>query len=586
MGASGIPPSDASEGGPPYGGTSAVGESLRVNPRWSSGLLVLLALVAFAPGAGGDFIWDDDAHVTASRPVTDPGGLAEIWFKPGSVPQYYPLTHTSFWLEFRLWGDRPLGYHVVNLLLHAASSVVLWRVLVGLGFRGAWLAAAFFAVHPVHAESVVWISERKNTLSGLLALSATWAWLRWWRSEPDLPASRPGRSWWVSWLLFVAAILSKTITVTVPAAWLVVAWWKGDGRLRRREWLGVLPMVLVAIPAAVMTAWIEHQHIGAGRLDLGLSPVDRLLVAGRATWFYASKLAWPVDLCFIYPRWDIDSSESWQWVFPVAVLLVLAAVVWFRRRLGRGPAAAALLFVGTLTPALGFVDAYPMQFSFVADHFQYLASIPLLSGFAYLVVTRWYATHGGVVVLILLCLSVFHSRVFVNTSVLWSDVVKKNPGSALALTSLGNELGEAGSHRLAEQRHRQAIEVDPQFPDAWVNLAVELQGQGRGDEAFEAAGRAVELAPWLPRARVNLALGLKQRGRYDEATEHLEAAVAMDHRFAIAWWHLLALRWDRGDSEGMQKALSGLRKADPRMAAEWERTRPAGDGPDPAPVTP
>ncbi|MFP6770044.1 MAG: hypothetical protein VB859_17845, partial [Planctomycetaceae bacterium] len=159
-------------------------ELLRGDPRVAAGLLVLLVVCTYLPALGGDFLWDDDAHVTDSRPVVEAAGLAAIWIQPGSVPQYYPLTHTSFWLEYRLWSDRPLGYHAVNILLHAGSAVLLWRVLLGLGLPGAWLAAALFAVHPVHVESVAWISERKNTLSGLFCLAAAGAWLRWWRAEP------------------------------------------------------------------------------------------------------------------------------------------------------------------------------------------------------------------------------------------------------------------------------------------------------------------------------------------------------------------------------------------------------------------
>ena len=556
------------------------GEPLRVNTPVSAGVLVLLTVIAFGPGFGGGFIWDDDAHVTDSLPVVDPGGLPAIWLEPGSVPQYYPLTHSSFWLEYRLWGDNPRGYHAVNILLHAVSVLLLWRVLLGLGLPGAWLAAAFFAVHPVHAESVAWISERKNTLSGLFALASTWAWLGWWRAERGTSIAR----WWLALLLFAAALLSKTVTVTLPAAWLVICWWQ-RGRVGRREWLGVLPMLVLTVPMGLMTVWTEQQHIGAGRLDLGLSVPDRLLVAGRALWFYAGKLAWPVDLAFIYPRWSIDSGSLTAWLYPLMAMVLIGLLWWGRGRVGRGPLAAVLLFAGTLAPALGFVDVYPMQFSFVADHFQYLASIPLLTGAAWLIVTRWYASHGMALVLVLVVASFFRSQVFLDTSILWSDTVKKNPRSPLALTSLGNELGEAGSHQLAERRHRQAIEVDPRFPDAWVNLAVELQSQGRKDEAFESAGRAVELAPWLPRARVNLAMGLVERERYDEAVKQLEAAVDSDSRFVMAWAYLARIELTRNNEAGLNRAVEGLRPLDPRLAdrfaREFQQTRPHNDGSSP-----
>jgi tetratricopeptide (TPR) repeat protein len=539
------------------------GKPLQVDSRAAAGVLVLLVLAAYLPGFDAGFIWDDDVHVTSSRPVVESSGLPSIWLKPGSVPQYYPLTHTSFWIEYRLWGSDPLGYHAVNILLHAVSAVVLWRVLAGLGVPGSWLAAALFAVHPVHAESVVWISERKSTLSGLFALASTWAWLGWWRSG----AGRFRGRWWLAMLLFAGALLSKTVTVTLPAAWLVICWWRRGG-IGRREWSSVLPMLVLALPMGLMTIWINLPHIAGGHLDLGLSAVDRLLVAGRALWFYAGKLFWPSELAFIYPRWSIDSTSFTAWVYPLGVV-ALAGLLWCQRsRFGRGPLAAVLLFAGTLVPALGFVVVYPMQFSFVADHFQYLASIPLLTAAAWLIVTRWYATHGGALVLVLVVLSFFHSRVFSDSLTLWSDTVSKNPTSALALTNLGNELQAVGSHESAERRYREAIRVDPEFSYAWVNLSVELQRRGQRDEALEAASRAVELAPWLPVARVNLALGLEERGRYDEAAQQLKTAVARDGDLFEAWVHLARIELIRKNQSGVERAIEELWRLDPRRARE------------------
>jgi len=216
--------------------------------------------------------------------------------------------------------------------------------------------------------------------------------------------------WWLAMLLFAGALLSKTVTVTLPAAWLVICWWRVGG-IGRREWSSVLPMLVLALPMGLMTIWTEQHHISGGHLDLGLSAADRLLVAGRALWFYAGKLFWPSELAFIYPRWSIDSTSFTAWVYPLGVV-ALVGLLWCQRsRFGRGPLAAVLLFAGTLVPALGYVVVYPMHFPFVADHFQYLASIPLLTAAAWLIVTRWYATHGGALVLVLVVLSFFHSRV-------------------------------------------------------------------------------------------------------------------------------------------------------------------------------
>ena len=147
--------------------------------RWGLGLLLLTCL-AYIPALSAEFIWDDDDYVTANPVLQEGGrGLVRIWTEPTSLPQWYPLVHTTFWLEAQLWGMSPAGYHIVNVLLHGLSAWVLLIVLRRLEVPGALLAAAVFAVHPVHVESVAWVTERKNVLSLLFALLAVRAWLVW-----------------------------------------------------------------------------------------------------------------------------------------------------------------------------------------------------------------------------------------------------------------------------------------------------------------------------------------------------------------------------------------------------------------------
>jgi protein O-mannosyl-transferase len=130
-------------------------------------LLVVAVLIAYLPALQGGYIWDDNRYVTENPILPQPDGLAAIWTDPGATIQYYPMVFTTFWLEYRLWGLNPLGYHATNILLHALSALLLWAILRRLAVPGAWLAAALFALHPVHVESVAWVTERKNVLSGL-----------------------------------------------------------------------------------------------------------------------------------------------------------------------------------------------------------------------------------------------------------------------------------------------------------------------------------------------------------------------------------------------------------------------------------
>ncbi|HEX4200518.1 MAG TPA: hypothetical protein VHY59_03295, partial [Chthoniobacterales bacterium] len=342
-------------------------------------LLLILAAIAYLPALNGSPIWDDDAHITRPE-LRSWDGLAKIWTQPGSTQQYYPFVHTVFWLEHKLWGDAPLGYHLVNLLLHCISALLLLKILRRLEVPGGWLAAAIFVLHPVQVESVAWISELKNALSGVFYLSSGLVYLEFDRTRKLGP-------YLTAVALFLLGLLSKTVIATLPAALLVIFWWK-RGRLSfRRDALPLIPFFILGITAASFTAWVERTLIGAEGSAYNFSFVERVLIAGRVIWFYIGKLFWPLDLIFIYPRWEISQSIWWQYLFPVTVALTLAILVWVSRW-RRAPLAGMLFFIGTLVPVLGFLNVYPFRYSLVADHFQYLALlgivVPVSAGIALL----------------------------------------------------------------------------------------------------------------------------------------------------------------------------------------------------------
>ncbi len=338
--------------------------------RWAAVVLFLITLLAYLPSLSGGLIWDDDAHVTKPE-LRSWSGLARIWTEPAATQQYYPLLHSAFWIEHRLWGDSPLGYRLLNVLLHATAAVLFAALLRKLSVRGAWLAAFVFALHPVCVETVAWITEQKNTLSLVFYLAAALAYFRF-------NETRRGSAYALATAFFVAALLCKTVTATLPAALLVILWWR-HGRLHwRRDLLPLLPWVALGFGAGLVTTWVEFHLIGAQGEDYDLSLLQRGLLAGRVVWFYLGKLFWPVGLIFIYPRWTVEAVAAWQYVFPVGIIALIAALAWWTRK-SRGPLAALLLFVGTLIPALGFINLYPFKFSFVADHFQYHASLGIIA---------------------------------------------------------------------------------------------------------------------------------------------------------------------------------------------------------------
>ncbi|MFM9956208.1 MAG: tetratricopeptide repeat protein [Opitutaceae bacterium] len=529
---------------------------------WSLGALFAVifvaTLAAYSPALTGDFLWDDAGHVT-NPALQSWSGLWRIWCEVGATQQYYPLLHSAFWLEHRLWGDATVGYHVINVLWHVTSACLLVAILRRLAIPGAALAGLIFALHPVGVESVAWISEQKNTLSTVFYLAAALAWLRF----EDV--RRPAR-YGVASLLFLAALLTKTVTATLPAALLVVAWWR-HGRLSwRSDVLPLFPWLVFGVAAGLGTAWFESTHIGAGGDAFTLGVVERGLLAGRVVWFYLGKLLWPAGLTFFYPRWTIDALATWQWIFPGATVLLLAGLAWWSRR-DRAPLAAALLFGGTLVPVLGFVNVYPFVFSYVADHFQYLASIGMIAfltaaatrGFARLALPRWSGPVATAGVLVLLGGFTWQqSAMYRDVFALYETTLARNPSSWVAHLNLGTALDEAGETEKALPHLQRALELKPGFPETLNSLgnvlnrvgrspealplleqAVRLQPRfaaahntlgatlmalKRGEEGIAAFRRALSFNPALTLARVNLGWALANGGRVTEAIEQFEQA--------------------------------------------------------------
>src|SRR5207248_2820720 len=309
--------------------------------------LIAISALAYLPAWNGKLIWDDNRHITQPA-LRSWQGLADIWTRVGATQQYYPLVHSFFWIEQKLWGDSVVGYHLVNILLHSLGAVALLQILQRLKIPGAWLAAALFALHPVQVESVAWISELKNTLSGLFFFCSIHAYL-------NFDEQRSRVAYFGSLALFLFGLMCKTVIAPLPAIILVVLWWR-RGRLRLRDdVVPLLPFFALGIGAGLFTAWVERNFVGAQGSAFTLSIVQRCLIAARDFWFYLFKLLWPAKLTFIYPRWQISSAVWWQYLFPLALILLLA-VLWQLRKNSRAPLAATLVFLGLLFPALGFIN--------------------------------------------------------------------------------------------------------------------------------------------------------------------------------------------------------------------------------------
>jgi tetratricopeptide (TPR) repeat protein len=505
------------------------GSHFRLQQWLVAAALLAAVLVVYQPVWQGGFIWDDDAHVTCPE-LRSWQGLRHIWFTVGTTAQYYPLLHSAFWVEHKLWGDATLGYHLVNILLHAAAAVMVALILRRLSIPGAYLAAALFALHPVHVESVAWITEQKNTLSAVFYLAAMLVYLRFDRERKYL--------WYFGALaLFILGLLSKTTAATLPAALLVIFWWR-RGRLSwRRDVLPLVPFFVLGLTAGLFTAWVERKLIGAEGAAFELTIVERCLLAGRAIWFYLGKLFWPTELIFIYPRWHVSQAVWWQYLFPLAALLLLAGC-WALRRRWRGPLAGLLFFVGTLLPALGFCNVFPFLYSFVADHFQYLASlgvIALVAAGATLLLARWrpWTRRVGyaaclVVVAILAGLTRQQSRMYADVETLYQATIDENPGCWMAYNNLANAWAGRGRLNEAIANYRKALAIRPDYGNACVNLGVALERQGRVDEAIAQYRKALSITPDFVNAYVDLGAALERQGRLDEAVAQYRQALKVD----------------------------------------------------------
>ncbi|MYC80835.1 MAG: tetratricopeptide repeat protein [Acidobacteria bacterium] len=458
-----------------------------------------------------------------------------IWSWPSRIAleaHFWPLTYTTFWLEHKIWGLEPAGYHVVNVLLHLLNSLLVWRLLLRLAVPGAWLAAAVFAVHPVHVESVAWIIERKDVLSGLFYLAAVLVWLRF------LEQPRPWR-YGLALLLFVAGLLSKSIVVTLPAALLILQWWK-EGRVTARDLQRVAPFFLVAL----ITTAGDLYAVGSRYSLLEYSLPERMLLASQALWFYAAKLVWPTDLAVIYPRWDISLGAPWGWLY-LAAAATLAATLWLlRHRVGRGPLAGALFFAVTLSPLLGFVNFGYMEYSLVADRFQYLAGIGVIAVLVGAAIhgagtlsgrLKWGATGVAAVLLAVLGTTTWRQAGIYRDDVsFFSHIVALNPEAVKAHYHLSISLARAGRPEAALAAARIAMEKRPDHPDASAVLGSALITMEQFTEAERILRRALEIDPGHRSSRRHLARMLRVQGRREEALDAYRALVKIDPRYALA----------------------------------------------------
>ncbi len=493
--------------------------------------LLAAVVLAYQPVWHGGFIWDDDLHLL-DNPVLKPGGLAKIWV-PGSYVNYWPVTATAYWLQFEIWGLNPVGFHIVNIVLHAVSAILVWRILAHLKVPGAMLAAALFALHPVNVESVAWITQLKNILSLLLALLSVLLYLLY---------DERGKRWHfvLAIGLFLLSALAKGMLLTLPVVLLACAWWQ-RGRIGRRDVLRVLPYLLIGLLMVGVEVW--QQHLSAsGSVVRSDSLAGRAAVAGCAVWFYLWKLIWPVNLIFVYPRWSIDERSVLSYLPGVLLVIVLALAWWQRQSWGRPVVMLCVCYVALLLPVLGFVNIYFMEYSLVADHWQYAAMIVPCAVFAAAAATLgrrfWHRPAGYAACMALLAvlagLTWQQSRMYANVEALYRTTIANNPDCWLAHNNLGIVLAGRGQVDEAIDHYKTALRIEPDNAEAHNNLGIVLAGRGQVDEAIDHYKRALKIRPNYAEAHSNLGVVLGDHGQIDEALAHHREALKVKPDLAEA----------------------------------------------------
>jgi tetratricopeptide (TPR) repeat protein len=514
----------------------------------------------------GGFIWDDDRYVTHNHLLTAPDGLRRIWFSLDAPSQYFPLAYTVLRIERSLWDLQPAGYHWVNIFLHLGNALLVWRILLRLKVPGAWLAAGIFALHPVQVESVAWISELKNVLMGFFFLLTLLAWVEY----VDATSERR-RVFYLAALFFcVLALFAKSTACTLPAALLLILWLKKKP-IGRRALFEVVPFVLLALGVGSLAVWWEKYHQGT-RVLVSLAPIDRLLVATHAIWFYLSKIFWPSDLTFIYPQWKIDPANLFDYVWLLMLAVAGVAIYFGRRFFGRSVEVAALFFVTTLSPLLGFIMLYTFRYTFVADHYQYLASIGAIALTSAGLTTlsrsfknlQWLVFGGAVVILAgLSLLSWRQSAMYRDMETLWRTTIAKNPGCWMAYNNLGVVQLEKGNIDDAIDKYEQALRLHPAYPEAHYNLGSALLQKGYPDEAIRQCEEALKIQPNEPDAHIVLGNAFMAKEDVDRAIAHYMQALRIRPDDSNAHYNLAIAFQEKGETEAAAREYEKARRFEP-----------------------
>jgi Flp pilus assembly protein TadD len=530
--------------------------------------IVAAVAIVFAPVARHGFVNFDDPQYVSENPFISDGltlrGIA--WaFTTGYAGNWHPLTWISHMLDVQVFGLSAGAHHVMNVVLHTASALLLFLLLYRItsAIGRSWFVAALFAVHPLHVESVAWIAERKDVLSALFWMLTIWAYVRYVHRPAVAPYSLVG-------VLFALGLMAKPMLVTLPVTLLLLDVWPLRRTNTRRLIREKVPLFTLAIASSVVTFMVQQQA-GAVK-ELASLPVSRRVANALVAYVsYTGKTLWPTNLAAIYPY--PDSIAGWQ---VAAAIAALAIVTWLAVRVRRDHPYVLigwLWYLVTLIPVIGLIQVGSQP---IADRYTYVPLIGLFIIVAWgvpeilarrRVTTTVLAT--AAVVVVAACVVAARAQVdhWRSSVALWQHAVSVTTDNYRAQGNLGHALAAEGRRDEAIQHYSEAVRIRPSYAEAHNNLGLALARQGRIEEAIPHYAEALRLLPDYFEAHSNLGAALAGTGRYTDAINHFSIAARLQPEHPQAQENLVRAHYEfgralaeRGDiDQAIQQFLEALR---------------------------
>ncbi|MGA2796900.1 MAG: tetratricopeptide repeat protein [Thermoguttaceae bacterium] len=568
---------------------TSVSSALPLSAMVGVAVVILAVFIAYQTSIKGGFVLDDDNLMTENPLVKTLDGLHRFWCST-EAQEFYPVSNTTFWLEWRLWERNPVGYHVTNLILHIVDVLLIWVILRKLSIPGAFFAAIIFAVHPVNVESVAWIAQVRNMLAmTFLLLSILWYLKANAYASAGFAPARPRAGSWereqtfssfiihpssfLFWYLlslaaFVLAMLSKGSTAVLPGLVLGIIWWLRP--LTWRDLARIAPFLVIAGALAWVSVWFQTR--GENLVFRSAGFTERLLRAGLVPWFYLYEALFPVDLYFVYPMWHIRIGSILWWLPLAASLAVTATLWWCRKGWGRPLLFTWGFFCVALLPVVGFTDVGFMRYSLVADHYQHIAII----GVCALPAAGWgiwrrcrgrigwtQLTAAILAVGSLAFLTWRQNEIYTDEITLYHAALKKNPDCCMVHNNLGYLVAIRGNSQKetdeAIYHFQQAVNLNPQYAEAHNNLGNLLSNAGRTKEGEEHLRQALRLKPNYLEAYRNLGDLFLRSGRFQEASESYQQVLRLKPDFVEVY---LSLAWAYVNLQRSYDAITAAQKAE------------------------